>query len=396
MVQQLNDFLDENLNHLKENGLYNEIDTVEGANGPEIQINGKKYINLSSNNYLGLATNEDLKTAAKNAIDSHGVGAGAVRSINGTLDLHDELESMLAEFKGTEAAVAYQSGFNCNMAAISAVMNKNDAILSDELNHASIIDGCRLSKAKIIRVNHSDMDDLRQKAKEAVESGQYNKVMYITDGVFSMDGDVAKLPEIVEICEQYGIMVYVDDAHGSGVMGKGAGTVKHFGLQDKVDFQIGTLSKAIGVVGGYVAGSQKLIDWLKAQSRPFLFSTSLAPGDTKAITEAVKKLMASTELHDRLWENANYLKEGLSRLGFDTGQSETPITPVIIGDEKKTQQFSKRLMEEGIYVKSIVFPTVPRGTGRVRNMPTAAHTTEMLDQALEVYARVGKELGIIE
>ncbi|EJG5136166.1 glycine C-acetyltransferase [Staphylococcus pseudintermedius] len=396
MVQQLNDFLDENLNHLKENGLYNEIDTVEGANGPEIQINGKKYINLSSNNYLGLATNEDLKTAAKNAIDSHGVGAGAVRSINGTLDLHDELESTLAEFKGTEAAVAYQSGFNCNMAAISAVMNKNDAILSDELNHASIIDGCRLSKAKIIRVNHSDMDDLRQKAKEAVESGQYNKVMYITDGVFSMDGDVAKLPEIVEICEQYGIMVYVDDAHGSGVMGKGAGTVKHFGLQDKVDFQIGTLSKAIGVVGGYVAGSQKLIDWLKAQSRPFLFSTSIAPGDTKAITEAVKKLMASTELHDRLWENANYLKEGLSRLGFDTGQSETPITPVIIGDEKKTQQFSKRLMEEGIYVKSIVFPTVPRGTGRVRNMPTAAHTTEMLDQALEVYARVGKELGIIE
>ncbi|MDK3992021.1 glycine C-acetyltransferase [Staphylococcus pseudintermedius] len=396
MVQQLNDFLDENLNHLKENGLYNEIDTVEGANGPEIQINGKKYINLSSNNYLGLATNEDLKTAAKNAIDSHGVGAGAVRSINGTLDLHDELESTLAEFKGTEAAVAYQSGFNCNMAAISAVMNKNDAILSDELNHASIIDGCRLSKAKIIRVNHSDMDDLGQKAKEAVESGQYNKVMYITDGVFSMDGDVAKLPEIVEICEQYGIMVYVDDAHGSGVMGKGAGTVKHFGLQDKVDFQIGTLSKAIGVVGGYVAGSQKLIDWLKAQSRPFLFSTSLAPGDTKAITEAVKKLMASTELHDRLWENANYLKEGLSHLGFDTGQSETPITPVIIGDEKKTQQFSKRLMEEGIYVKSIVFPTVPRGTGRVRNMPTAAHTTEMLDQALEVYARVGKELGIIE
>lgn len=396
VVQQLNDFLDENLNHLKENGLYNEIDTVEGANGPEIQINGKKYINLSSNNYLGLATNEDLKTAAKNAIDSHGVGAGAVRSINGTLDLHDELESTLAEFKGTEAAVAYQSGFNCNMAAISAVMNKNDAILSDELNHASIIDGCRLSKAKIIRVNHSDMDDLRQKAKEAVESGQYNKVMYITDGVFSMDGDVAKLPEIVEICEQYGIMVYVDDAHGSGVMGKGAGTVKHFGLQDKVDFQIGTLSKAIGVVGGYVAGSQKLIDWLKAQSRPFLFSTSLAPGDTKAITEAVKKLMASTELHDRLWENANYLKEGLSRLGFDTGQSETPITPVIIGDEKKTQQFSKRLMEEGIYVKSIVFPTVPRGTGRVRNMPTAVHTTEMLDQALEVYARVGKELGIIE
>lgn len=396
MVQKLNDFLQENIDYLKDNGLYNEIDSIEGANGPEIKINGKTYINLSSNNYLGLATNEDLKTAAKKAIDSHGVGAGAVRTINGTLDLHDELEQTLAKFKGTEAAIAYQSGFNCNMAAISAVMNKNDAILSDELNHASIIDGCRLSKAKIIRVKHSDMDDLREKAKEAVESGQYNKVMYITDGVFSMDGDVAKLPEIVEICEPLGIMIYVDDAHGSGVMGKGAGTVKHFGLQDKVDFQIGTLSKAIGVVGGYVAGSQQLIDWLKVQSRPFLFSTSLAPGDTKAITEAVNKLMASTELHDKLWDNAKYLKDGLSKLGFDIGDSETPITPVIIGDEKKTQEFSKRLMDEGVYVKSIVFPTVPRGTGRVRNMPTAAHTKAMLDQALEVYERVGKELNIIQ
>ncbi|MCO4358464.1 glycine C-acetyltransferase [Staphylococcus agnetis] len=396
MVQKLNDFLQENINYLKDNGLYNEIDSIEGANGPEIKIKGKSYINLSSNNYLGLATNEDLKTAAKKAIDSHGVGAGAVRTINGTLDLHDELEQTLAKFKGTEAAIAYQSGFNCNMAAISAVMNKNDAILSDELNHASIIDGCRLSKAKIIRVKHSDMEDLREKAKEAVESGQYNKVMYITDGVFSMDGDVAKLPEIVEICEPLGIMIYVDDAHGSGVMGKGAGTVKHFGLQDKVDFQIGTLSKAIGVVGGYVAGSQQLIDWLKAQSRPFLFSTSLAPGDTKAITEAVNKLMASTELHDKLWDNAKYLKDGLAKLGFDIGDSETPITPVIIGDEKKTQEFSKRLMDEGVYVKSIVFPTVPRGTGRVRNMPTAAHTKDMLDQALEVYERVGKELNVIQ
>lgn len=308
MVQSLHEFLEENINYLKENGLYNEIDTIEGANGPEIKINGKSYINLSSNNYLGLATNEDLKSAAKAAIDTHGVGAGAVRTINGTLDLHDELEQTLAKFKGTEAAIAYQSGFNCNMAAISAVMNKNDAILSDELNHASIIDGCRLSKAKIIRVNHSDMDDLRAKAKKAVESGQYNKVMYITDGVFSMDGDVAKLPEIVEIAEEFGLLTYVDDAHGSGVMGKGAGTVKHFGLQDKIDFQIGTLSKAIGVVGGYVAGTKELIDWLKAQSRPFLFSTSLAPGDTKAITEAVKKLMASTELHDKLWGNAQYLK----------------------------------------------------------------------------------------
>lgn len=396
MVQSLNDFLTENINYLKDNGLYNEIDTIEGANGAEIKINGKNYINLSSNNYLGLATDEDLKAAAKNAIDTHGVGAGAVRSINGTLDLHDELEQTLAQFKGTEAAIAYQSGFNCNMAAISAVMNKNDAILSDELNHASIIDGCRLSKAKIIRVNHSDMEDLRAKAKEAVESGQYNKVMYITDGVFSMDGDVAKLPEIVEIAEEFGLLTYVDDAHGSGVMGNGAGTVKHFGFQDKIDFQIGTLSKAIGVVGGYVAGTQSLIDWLKVQSRPFLFSTSLAPGDTKAITEAVKKLMASTELHDKLWENGNYLKAGLKDLGFDIGQSETPITPVIIGDEQKTQDFSNKLKEEGVYVKSIVFPTVPRGTGRVRNMPTAAHTKEMLDDAIAAFEKVGKELNIIE
>lgn len=395
MVQSLHEFLEENINYLKENGLYNEIDTIEGANGPEIKINGKSYINLSSNNYLGLATNEDLKSAAKAAIDTHGVGAGAVRTINGTLDLHDELEETLAKFKGTEAAIAYQSGFNCNMAAISAVMNKNDAILSDELNHASIIDGCRLSKAKIIRVNHSDMDDLRAKAKEAVESGQYNKVMYITDGVFSMDGDVAKLPEIVEIAEEFGLLTYVDDAHGSGVMGKGAGTVKHFGLQDKIDFQIGTLSKAIGVVGGYVAGTKELIDWLKAQSQPFLFSTSLAPGDTKAITEAVKKLMASTELHDKLWDNAQYLKNGLSKLGYDTGESETPITPVIIGDEKTTQEFSKRLKDEGVYVKSIVFPTVPRGTGRVRNMPTAAHTKDMLDEAIAAYEKVGKEMKLI-
>ncbi|RIN92010.1 glycine C-acetyltransferase [Mammaliicoccus sciuri] len=395
MVQTLDSFLQTNLNELKDNGLYNEIDVVEGANGAEITIGGKNYINLSSNNYLGLATDEDLKKAAKDAIDSHGVGAGAVRTINGTLDLHRELEETLAQFKGTESAIAYQSGFNCNMAAISAVMNKNDAILSDELNHASIIDGCRLSKAKIIRVNHSDMDDLRAKAKEAVESGQYNKVMYITDGVFSMDGDVAKLPEIVEIAEEFGLITYVDDAHGSGVMGKGAGTVKHFGLQDKIDFQIGTLSKAIGVVGGYVAGTKDLIDWLKVASRPFLFSTSLAPGDTKAITESVKKLMASTELHDKLWDNANYLKEGLKAKGFDIGHSETPITPVIIGEEKKAQTFSKRLMDEGVYAKAIVFPTVPRGTGRVRNMPTADHTKEQLDQAIDIYEKIGKELGLL-
>ncbi|RIW29097.1 glycine C-acetyltransferase [Bacillus salacetis] len=393
--KKLDQFLNENLNDLRDRGLYNEIDPVESANGPIIKIGGRDLINLSSNNYLGLATDERLKKEAVSAVEKYGVGAGAVRTINGTLDIHLKLESKIAEFKGTEAAIAYQSGFNCNMAAISAVMDKNDAILSDELNHASIIDGCRLSRAKVIRFNHSDMEDLRAKAKEAVESGQYNKVMVITDGVFSMDGDVAKLPEIVEIAEEFDIMTYVDDAHGSGVLGKGSGTVKHFGLSDRVDFQIGTLSKAIGVIGGYVAGKQNLIDWLKVASRPFLFSTALTPADVAATTKAIELILNSTELQDKMWENSNYLKEGLQKLGYDIGKSETPITPCIIGDEKTTQQFSKRLNEEGVYAKSIVFPTVPRGTGRVRNMPTAAHTKEMLDEALAIYEKVGKEMNLI-
>lgn len=391
----LHSFLEKNMKDLKERGLYNEIDPVQGANGPIITIDGKKLINLSSNNYLGLATDDRLKKAAKDAVDSHGVGAGAVRTINGTLDLHIELEKKLATFKGTEAVISYQSGFNCNMAAISAVMDKNDAILSDELNHASIIDGCRLSKAKIIRVNHSDMDDLRNKAKEAVESGDYNKVMVITDGVFSMDGDIAKLPEIVEIAEEFDLITYVDDAHGSGVLGKGAGTVKHFGLQDKVDFQMGTLSKAIGVIGGYVAGETELIDWLKVRSRPFLFSTAVSPADAAASTKAVDLLTESTDLNEKLWDNSDYLKTGLQKLGFDIGKSETPITPCVIGDENDTQKFSKRLNDEGVYAKSIVFPTVPKGKGRVRNMPTAAHTKEMLDDAIAIYEKVGKEMGLI-
>ena len=396
MSHVLEQFLNENLQALRDQGLYNEIDPVEGANGPVIQVRGKNLINLSSNNYLGLATNEELKRIAKETVERYGVGAGAVRTINGTLDLHVKLEETLAKFKGTEAAISYQSGFNCNMAAISAVMDKNDAILSDQLNHASIIDGCRLSRAKIIAYNHSDMDDLRKKAKEAKESGLYNKVMVITDGVFSMDGDIAKLPEIVEIAKEFDLITYVDDAHGSGVTGKGAGTVKHFGLQNEIDFQIGTLSKAIGVVGGYVAGKQNLIDWLKVRSRPFLFSTALPPGDVAAITRAVEMLMESTELHDKLWENGDYLKAGLEKLGFDIGASETPITPCIIGDEKLTQEFSRRLFEEGVYAKSIVFPTVPKGTGRVRNMPTAAHTKDMLDDALAIYEKVGRELGVIQ
>ena len=395
MSKILDTFLSENLTELKEAGLYNKIDAVEGPNGPVIKVGGKDLINLSSNNYLGLATDEDLKQLAKEAIDKYGVGAGAVRTINGTLDIHIELEKKLAEFKGTEAAISYQSGFNCNMAAISAVMNKQDAILSDELNHASIIDGCRLSGAKVIRLKHQDMDDLRAKAKEATESGLYNKVMYITDGVFSMDGNIANLPDAVKIAKEFDLITYVDDAHGSGVTGKGKGTVKHFGLEKEVDMQMGTLSKAVGVVGGYVAGKQSLIDWLKVRSRPFLFSTAVTPADVAATIGALQKIIDSTELHDQLWDNGDYLKAGLKKLGFNIGVSETPITPCIIGEEKLTQQFSKRLMEEGVYAKAIVFPTVPSGKGRVRNMPTAAHTKEMLDEALNVYEKVGKELGII-
>lgn len=392
---KLNTFLEDNLKELKEQGLYNEIDTIQGPNGSEILINGQKLINMSSNNYLGFSNDERLKQKANEATDTYGVGAGAVRTINGTQTIHDELEAKIAEFKHTEAAVAFQSGFNCNMGAISAVMTKKDAILSDELNHASIIDGCRLSGAKVIRVKHQDMDDLRAKAKEAVESGEYEKIMYITDGVFSMDGDVAKLPEIVEVAEEFDLITYVDDAHGSGVMGKGAGTVKHFGLQDKIDLQMGTLSKAVGVVGGYVAGSQNLVDWLKVRARPFLFSTSLTPGAAAACMEAIDIMTRSTEEHDRLWDNGRYLKQGLKELGFNIGESETPITPCIIGEEKLTQTFSKRLTEEGVYAKSIVFPTVPRGTGRVRNMPSAAHTRNQLDKVLATYEKVGKELNVI-
>ena len=395
MSPDLEKFLDNGLENLKDKGLYSTIDVLDGANGPEIEINGSKKINLASNNYLGFATHPALIDAANRATETYGVGAGAVRTINGTLAIHQELEEKLAKFKGTEAAIAFQSGFNCNMGAISAVMNQEDAILSDSLNHASIIDGCRLSRAKIIRVEHSDMKDLEEKAKAAVESGLYKKIMYITDGVFSMDGDVAKMPEIMTIAEKYNLIVYVDDAHGSGVLGKGAGTVKEFGLSDKVDFQMGTLSKAIGVVGGYVAGSQKLIDWLKSQARPFLFSTSLTPGAAAAVIKAIELMETEPEHVEKLWENANYFKEKLKEIGYDIGQSETPITPVILGDEKLTQTFSQKLIDNGVYVKPIVFPTVPLGTGRVRNMPNAAHSKEMLDEAIKVYEKVGKEMGII-
>lgn len=393
----LQKYLTENLEDLRSKGLYNEIDTIKGSNGPIIEINGKRLINLSSNNYLGLATNPRLIEAGVKATEKYGVGAGAVRTINGTLDIHDELEAKLAKFKHSEAVIVFQSGFNCNMGAISAVMTKKDAILSDALNHASIIDGCRLSGAKIIRFEHADMEDLRAKAKEAKESGLYEKIMVITDGVFSMDGDIAKLPEIVKIAEEFDLITYVDDAHASGVLGgDGSGSATHHNLIGKIDFQIGTLSKAIGVVGGYVAGSKDLIDWLKVRARPFLFSTSITPAAAAACIEAINILTESDELVKKVWENGNYLKKGLKDLGFDIGHSETPITPCIIGDADKAQEFSRELRKEGVYAKSIVFPTVPLGTARVRNMPTAAHTKEMLDEALAAYATVGRRLGIIK
>ncbi|HFD1698388.1 TPA: glycine C-acetyltransferase [Enterococcus faecium] len=393
--KELTMYLEKELDQLKEKGLYNTIDILESENGACIIVDGKKMINLASNNYLGFANREELKKACIEATETYGVGAGAVRTINGSLKIHQQLEEKIAEFKGTEAAIAFQSGFNCIMGAISAVMTKEDAILSDELNHASIIDGCRLSGAKIIRIKHQDMKDLEKKAKEAIESKKYKKIMYITDGVFSMDGDIARLPEIIPIVEKYGLITYVDDAHGSGVTGKGAGTVKHFGLSDKIDMQMGTLSKAIGVVGGYVAGSKTLIDWLKARSRPFLFSTSLTPGAAAAALASITLMQEHPELVEKVWENANYFKEELKKVGYNIGMSETPITPVILGDEKVTQTFSKKLIEHGIYAKPIVYPTVPLGTGRIRNMPTAEHTREMLDEAVAVYQKIGKEMEII-
>lgn len=392
----LHDFLVKNLEELKAQGVYRKLPVVTGPTGPKCIINRKEVINLSSNNYLGFANDPRLIEAAIKATEKYGAGAGAVRTIVGTLDIHEELEEKLAKFKKTEGVIVFQSGFNCNMGTVSALMTKEDAILSDELNHASIIDGCRLSGAKILRYKHNDMDDLRKTLKEAYESGQYKKFMIVTDGVFSMDGDIARLPEIVEIAEEFDAFVYVDDAHASGVLGKnGSGSISHFGLYGRVDVQVGTLSKAIGVVGGYVAGSKELIDWLKHRGRPFLFSTAMTPGAAAAALKAIEILSESSELVDRLWDNAKYFKEKLSALGFDLGKSETPITPVIIGDEAKAMQFSDELFKEGLFAQGIAYPTVPRGKARVRNIVTAAHTKDMLDEAVAIYEKVGKRMGII-
>ncbi len=392
-VHDLN-YLKDKIEKLKADGVYRKLPVFDGANGAVISLNGSEVINLSSNNYLGFANHPRLKQAAIDAVEKYGVGAGAVRTIVGNMDIHEELEKVLAEFKKEEAVMVYQSGFNCNAGTIQAITDKGDLIISDELNHASIIDGVKLSKADKKIYKHSDMEDLKRVLKE--NTGKYNNMLIITDGVFSMDGDLAKLPEIVALAEEYGAMTYVDDAHGSGVLGEnGRGTVDHFGLHGRVDFIVGTLSKALGVVGGYVAGSNTMREWLSHRGRPILFSTALPPAAVGALIEAVKLLSSTTEFTDRLWDNAKFFKEELGKLGFNTGHSETPITPVIIGDEAKTVEFSKALLAEGVFVSAIVFPTVPVGTGRLRCMISAEHTKEQLKKAVDIFEKVGKKMELI-
>lgn len=387
-------YLKDKIQDLKNDGVYRKLPILEGPNEAEAILNGKKVINLSSNNYLGFANHPRLKKAAIEAVEKYGVGAGAVRTIVGNMDIHEELDRKLAEFKREEAVMSFQSGFNCNAGTIQAITEKGDLIISDELNHASIIDGARLSRADKTIFKHADMNSLETVLKE--NRDKYRNMLIITDGVFSMDGDIAPLPDIVGLAEKYGAMTYVDDAHGSGVLGEsGRGTVDHFGLHGRVDFTIGTLSKAIGVVGGYVAGSETMRDWLSHRGRPLLFSTSLPPAAVGAITEAINILMTTTEYTDRLWDNAKYFKEKISQLGFDIGNSQTPITPVIIGDEAKTMEFSKKLLENGVFVSAIVFPTVPKGTGRLRCMVTAGHTKEQLDRAVETFKKVGEEMNLL-
>lgn len=388
-------YLREKIDELKKDGVYRKLPVLETPSEAEVILNGKKVINLSSNNYLGFANHPRLKKAAIEAVEKYGAGTGAVRTIIGNMDIHEELEALLAKFKKDEAAFLYQSAFNCNAGTIQAVTDAGDIIISDELNHASIIDGTRLSKADRGIYKHSDMDSLEAVLKDA--SKKYKNMLIITDGVFSMDGDIAKLPDIVELAEKYGAMTYVDDSHGSGVLGEsGRGTIDHFGLHGRVDFSMGCLSKGIGVMGGYVSGSQTMYDWLSHRARPVLFSTSLPPAVVGAVKEAITMLMESTEYTDKLWDNARYWKEKIGNLGFNTGHSETPITPVIIGDEAKTMEFSRKLLENGVFVSGIVFPTVPKGTGRVRCMVTAAHTKEQLDRAVQVFEKVGKEMNILK
>ncbi|MHB0875051.1 MAG: glycine C-acetyltransferase [Anaerolineae bacterium] len=390
-------WIEEELQSLRQQGLYVDIRTIESPQGAWLQVDGRRVLNFCSNNYLGLANDERLRQAAKDAIDCYGVGPAAVRTIAGTMSLHVELERRLAQFKGVEAAIYLQSGYNANLAAISTLVGREDVIFSDELNHASIIDGCRLSRAEVVRYAHGNAADLRAKVLEvAARPARPRHSLVITDGVFSMDGDVAPLPDLLAVTEEFDLMLMVDDAHGEGVLGKGGrGIVDHFGLHGRVDIEVGTLSKAFGVVGGVVAGRRSIIDFLRQRGRPFLFSSAVTVPDTAACLAAVDLLEQSEELVQRLWQNAEYVRAGMQRLGFDTGASQTPIVPVMLGEAPLAKQFSRRLFEEGVFAMAIGYPTVPQGKARIRVMNSAAHSRADLDAGLAAFERVGRELGVV-
>jgi glycine C-acetyltransferase len=388
------DWLQQEIDGLKEAGLYNTIRTLSSPQGAWLVVDGKKVLNFCSNNYLGLANHPKIVEAAKKASDEYGVGPGAVRTIAGTMDLHTELEKRLAAFKGVEAAITFQSGFNANLATIPALVGKEDVIFSDRLNHASIIDGCRLSGAKIKAYEHNSPEALDEAIKENLQN--YRRALVVTDGVFSMDGDVAPLDKLYEVTKKYDLLLMVDDAHGEGVLGKGGrGIVDHFGLHGKVDIEVGTMSKAFGVMGGVVAGDKVIVEWLRQRGRPFLFSSAVTVPDAAACLAAVDLLEESTELVDKLWSNGDYFKAEMNKLGFDTGHSETPITPVMLGEAPLAQKFSRELYEEGVFGTAIGYPTVPQGKARIRVMISAAHSKNDLDQGLEAFAKVGKKLGVI-
>jgi glycine C-acetyltransferase len=388
-------WIDDELRSLKETGLYNTIRTLDSPQGAWLVVDGKNVLNFCSNNYLGLANHPRIVQAATQAMQTYGVGPGAVRSIAGTMSLHVRLEERLAAFKKVPAAITFQSGFSANLAAIPALVGKEDVIFSDELNHASIIDGSRLSGAKIIRFAHCDPADLEQKIQEA--AGSYRRGIVISDGVFSMDGDIAPLDKLVEIAKKYDLMTLVDDAHGEGVLGEGGrGIVDHFHLHGKVDVEVGTFSKAFGVVGGAVAGDASVAEWLRQRGRPFLFSSAVTVPDTAATMAAIDLLEESTQLVDRLWENARYFQSEMRTLGFDTGKTQTPITPVMLGDVQLAREFSRRLFEEGVFAQAIGYPTVPQGKARIRVMLSATHSRQDLEQALEIFNRVGKQLGVLQ
>lgn len=387
------EWLEQELAALKEQGLFNTIRVIDSPMDAHIVIDGQRVLNFCANNYLGLANHPRLREAAKRAIDEYGIGPGAVRTIAGTTTLHVELERRLAEFKRAEAVITLQSGFTANLATIPALMGKEDVIFSDQLNHASIIDACRLSRATIVAYAHNDTDDLRRKIAETTE---YRRRLIVSDGVFSMDGDIAPLPALVEIAQEHNILLMVDDAHGEGVLGtNGRGIVDHFGLHGKVDIEVGTMSKAFGVVGGIVAGKQVIIDWLRQRGRPFLFSSAMTAPDVAACIEAVDMLQNSDELVQRLWSNAEFLRRELSAMGYDTGHSQTPIVPVMLGEAPLAQQFSRALLENGVFAMAIGFPTVPRGAARIRVMNSAAHSQDDLEQALAAFETAGKTLGVI-